>query len=160
MTENEIIKALECCRDSERNGNWKECLRCPAGSRKWERCDASRNCIDDIMTKSIDLIKRQQADKQNLEIELKAMRGAANSYKAEIERLYIALEENQKTTKYWKDRENTARAEAIKEFAERLKEKAYAHERPFEANEDRFIKLVAVKDIDNLVVEMVGDQNA
>lgn len=128
MTDNEIIKALECCRDSVRNGGWKECLRCPAGSRKWELCDASRNCIDDIMTKNIDLLNRQKAEIEELQ-----------KYKHD----YYVL-----------------KAEAIKEFAERLKEKAFTHERPFEANEDRFIKLVAVKDIDNLVVEMVGDQNA
>ena len=35
----------------------------------------------------LDLINRLQAEKSNLEIELKAMRGAANSYKAENERL-------------------------------------------------------------------------
>ena len=38
-----------------------------------------------------------------------------------------------------------------------MKEKAFTHERPFEANEHKYIKLVAVKDIDNLVKEMVGD---
>ena len=62
---------------------------------------------------------------------IKAISQAAdliNRQRAEIKRLYIALEETQKATKYWKDiahRETgyikAARAEAIKEFAERLK---------------------------------------
>ena len=51
----------------------------------------------------------------------------------------------------------TAIADAIKEFAERLKEKAVIHEIPFESNEDKYIKLVEVKEIDNLVQERVGD---
>jgi hypothetical protein len=56
----------------------------------------------------------------------KAISQAANLInrpRAEIKRLYIALEENQKATRFWKDKTKTARAEAIKEFAQRLKPK-------------------------------------
>ena len=49
------------------------------------------------------------------------------------------------------------KSETIKEFAERLKEKAYIFESGFEANEDRIVKVVTLKDIDNLLKEMVGD---
>ena len=38
----------------------------------------------------------------------------------EVERLYIALEENQKATKFWKDKSETIKAEAYKEFAEEI----------------------------------------
>lgn len=49
------------------------------------------------------------------------------------------------------------KSEAIKEFAERLKEKAYIFESGFEVNEDRIVKVVTLKDIDNLLKEMIGD---
>jgi predicted RNase H-like nuclease (RuvC/YqgF family) len=80
MTDNEIVKALECCHQV--NG----CDRCPLHSYSAE-CEI-------LNTYALDLIKRQKAEieklqheNSELEIELKAMRGAANSYKAEVERL-------------------------------------------------------------------------
>ena len=95
MTDNEIIKALECCAN-----NPNECVcyenKCPLFGQK---------CIDVLSKNALDLINRQKAEIEaliagqetlqkyrdeeinRLEIELKAMRGAANSYKAEVERL-------------------------------------------------------------------------
>lgn len=52
-------------------------------------------------------------------------------------------------------RYNKIKSEAIREFAEKLKEKAYIFENGFEANEDRMVKVVTLKDIDNLLKEMV-----
>lgn len=45
-----------------------------------------------------------------------------------------------------------AKSEAIKEFAERLKEETLTT--------DKFGEILLVQDIDNLVKEMVGDDNA
>ena len=73
MTDKEIIKALECCFVN------RSCTGC---SQYGKDC-----CIVQTGAKALDLINRQQAKIANLEIELKAMRGAANSYKAEVERL-------------------------------------------------------------------------
>jgi len=50
--------------------------------------------------------------------------------------------------------ENYIRAEAIKEFSERLKEKADVYE-----DEEYYFKYVTTDDIDNLVKEMVGADN-
>lgn len=79
-----------------------------------------------------------------------------NRQQAEIERLQNTIDDIL-------DREPllVERAEkyAIEEFAERLKEKAFVHESAFESNEDRFIKLVAVKDIDKLLAEKIGGEN-
>lgn len=61
------------------------------------------------------LIKRQQAEIERLNIDLKAMRGAANSYKAHYEDL---KSENLETIKILK----TAKSEAVRKFAEKLKE--------------------------------------
>ena len=72
FTDEEIKKAL---------ADWKYnlCVSC-------EEDDCER-CVAHLLGHSLDLINRQQAKIADLEIELKAMRGAANSYKAEVERL-------------------------------------------------------------------------
>ena len=97
MTDNEIIKALECCVKSETTDDCKR-LACPAfgkdGCIYINRVNISdESFFVEIGKDLVSVIRRQQADKQNLEIELKAMRGAANFYKAEIESL---KEENDK----------------------------------------------------------------
>ena len=117
MTDNEIIKALE----------YKSKVGC-------ELCDLKpdiycQTCNIGLLKQSLDLIKRQQAEiaelqrkNTELEIELKAMRGAENSYKAEVERLQEVKEINLNAIKNdlpWFVLH--LKSEAIKEFAERLK---------------------------------------
>lgn len=93
-------------------------------------------------------INRQKAEKENLEIEIQAMRNAANGYKAEVERLKDTL----KIYHNYNPAIKHAKAEAVKEFAERLKEKAYFHE------EYGTMVLENVDEIvDDLVEETVGD---
>ena len=68
MTDNEIIKALECCAEDE----WRCNNNCPF----FEKCSKT------LMAKSsLDIITRQQAEIENLKIENQSLRGAANSYK-------------------------------------------------------------------------------
>lgn len=76
---------------------------------------------------ALDLINRQKEEIDRLNIELQSMRSAANSYKMHYE---------------------TAKSEAIKEFAERLKTKLQ-WDTEFEN------MLVFETDIDNLVKEMM-----
>ena len=85
MTDNEIIKALECCI------RCKNCDICPQNST---------DCVSDLIKLAHDLITCQQEDIEKLKIENKSLRSAANSYKLHY---------------------NEARAEAVKEFAEKLK---------------------------------------
>ena len=85
MTDNEIIKALECC------SNGEPCANCPCQ----KQCDET-----DLAEIALDLINRQQAEIERLKIENQSLRSAANSYKLHY---------------------NEARAEAVKEFAEKLK---------------------------------------
>lgn len=103
MTDNEIIKALECCIDSSHFGDCFE-LGCPIASA--DGCDAYED--DKLLKSALDLITRQ---------------------KAEIERLGTATEEavacyNRMESLYHiKCVElKVAKAEAIKEFAERVSE--------------------------------------
>lgn len=72
----------------------EDCKHCPL-IKEWPYCS------DDIMVDALALIKHQQAEIEALKIENQSLRSAANSYKLHY---------------------NKARTEAVKEFAERLKE--------------------------------------
>ena len=115
MTDNEIIKALEClcgneipCRDCAYKSDAFACRRMTA--------------ID-----AIGLINRQRSEIEGLKIENQSLRSAAVSYSIHY---------------------NTARAEAIKEFAERLKETKFKHDNDY---------IIYAKNIDVLVKEMAGN---
>ena len=121
MTDNEIIKALECCKKDD-------CDNCP---------NDFGNCYANLAACSLDLINRKQAENEELRIENQSLRSAANSYKLHY---------------------NKARAEAIKEFAERLKNGC-----AFECNVSLgygrpcYEDAIPIIAINNLVKEMAGD---
>ena len=123
MTDNEIIKALEYCSVL---GN--------------DRCDA--NCTmfyNGITTKSACMKKLHE-----LSLDL------INRQKAEIERLTINMNAFGLGMKREKERADTARAEAIKEFAERVKLDFY-----YEF--DEIIPSIMADKIDNLAKEMTEE---
>lgn len=91
----------------------------------------SEECIRNLFRESLNIINRQQDEIEGLKAELIKQQLKNNL-------LYEATKENT--------------AEAIKEFAERLK--GYAFDI---YTRDEYIKLVAVHRIDNLVKEMVSD---
>lgn len=95
MTDNEIIKALECC-----NFGY-ECDYCPDNNENW--------CVLDIKLQILDLINRQKAEIEKLKQENEFFRKTItqNAQRA----LEVTVEEIEKT-----------KSEAIKEFAERLKD--------------------------------------
>lgn len=106
FTDDEIIRALECCSG---NGNCKDCPYDKTG------CEFEKDALD--------LINRQKAEIERL-----------RKYDEERDiRLHARLKEN-------------ARAEAIKEFAERLKEQANRNDLIYYRVDDT--------DIDKLVKEM------
>ncbi len=149
MTDNEIIKALECLSGIAKD--W-DCDKCPFDSAI---------CTSFVAESTLDLINRLQEEKQNLEIELKAMRGAANSYKDEVERLKENLEEavscfNRMESLYnIKNMElKVAKTEAYKEFAELLKKQKYQSS-DWSHGEHPFV--VEERDIDNTLDELVGE---
>jgi hypothetical protein len=129
MTDNEIIKALEALREEQENG-YVTALE--FGGKR----DEMHEGFLDLLGATVDLISRQ---------------------KAEIERLQNKLDTvKQKvleTIPLVKDDIKTAKAEAIKEFAERLRE--YVGDDLYFEEETEFFK----EYIDNLVKEMVGDNN-
>ena len=93
-------------------------------------CPLFRKCPTsfELQKQALDLINRQQAEIERLQTE--------NNQFADIGKLYSEI-----------------KTEAIKEFAERLKENLIE-----ESYDDvQFFKVVGESDIDNLVKEMVGD---
>ena len=136
MTDNEIIKALESCICST-SRNDCENLNCPAcqeiGCYFMNRSTEyyPESLIQEIGKSVLDLINRQKEEIERLNIELQSMRNASNSYKIHYE---------------------TTKSEAIKEFAERLKEKLQ-----WDVEFDN--KLVFESDIDNIVKEMTEEKS-
>ena len=136
LTDSEIIKALDCCK-------YDDCNNCP---------NVSDNCHANLVDYVLDFIDRQKAEIEELYktlddkiVELQAMRNAANSYKSEVERLEYCNSVNVSSIGTLHERLKEAKAEAIREFAEKVKQEinfSYAVWRVF----------------DNLVKEMVGDK--
>ena len=111
-----------------------------------------------------EIINRQKAEIEKLNIELKAMRGSANSYKAEVERLQSerqVIKDNcdkaivllgEVKESFAKDL-SRAKSEAIKEFAKSLKTEYADFDELHE--EIRYDNLIL--SIDNLVKEMTEE---
>ena len=140
LTDKEIKKALEYCSNPNNT-----CDKCILFNAKDDSCQ----CASNLRLQALDYINRLEAEHENwqsaymtekqeianLEIEFKAMRGAANGFKAENERLRELLEEwkseaykvaDEKDELYCNaiDRVRTAKAEARKEFAKLLIDKS------------------------------------
>ena len=121
MTDNDIIKALECCSCDN-----YQCDNCPY---------AYKTCT--VYKDSLDLINRQKAEIEKL--------------KALAENGSSAIDTNNRLVQKFAE----IKSEAIKEFAERLKEKSYKTIRNYGLTKD----VVEVCDIDNLVKEMESESN-
>lgn len=93
MTDNDIIKALECCK----NLHHTECACCPLGKGK--------DCIEKLAGSALDLISRQNAG-------IVRLTGRINHLKQYDEERDIRLHARLSCE---------ARTEAIKEFARKLK---------------------------------------
>ena len=129
MTDNEIIKALEICSKST-NG-------CSHSNYTCEDCylNGQPMCSSVLFQDTLDLINRQKAEIERLEERI-----------IEVQRCDKELIET--LHKIHEEKIEAAKAEAIKEFAERLKMQGVT----FLHN-----KVVLSNEIDNLVKEMVGD---
>ena len=130
MTDNEIIKALECCvNDTDHLVSY-----CDGNGKK------HKITIKDIA----DLINRQKAEIESLKIANEKLYDANKSQEAEIEKLTINMNAFGLGM-------ISARADAVKEFAERLKKRGY----PFSINGNPCSLLVSEDEIDILVKEFM-----
>ena len=130
MTDKEIIKALECCLCDN-----SECLQC----QNKELC---RIECDELATKTIDLITRQQA-------EIEQWKEEATKY----QNLWCTSVDDIEKVK----------AKAVKDFAERLKENI-SDDCHIVSNEGEYVGVGydctdVIHCIDNLVKEIVGGKN-
>ena len=135
LTDNEIIKALECCIPQHNNN--KTCEDCPLDTHR-AKTDGLW-CDTILMQNALDLINRQKAEIFALNARLEGSQEVNKILKAEIERL------KEKYELVYQPKA-MVRAEAIKAFAERLKGKL------------SFGKYIQPDQIDNLVKEMLGEE--
>ena len=126
MTENEIMEMLEIC-SSEKRG----CKECPVDHLGYCECmtPMSINCLD--------LINRQKAEIERLTLEYAGFKAGVKHF-ADIGKMYSEV-----------------RAEAIKEFAERLKERKYQSS-DWSHGEHPYV--VEESDIDEILEEMTEGQ--
>ena len=116
MTDEQIVKALECC------GNMNECKKeCPL-----DDLGGIDKCIHTLMLNALALIKRQQAEIEKLNVDLDAIRCAANSLKmhydkAKSEAVWDIATEYEAYKEAVECALVETRSEAVREFAERLK---------------------------------------
>lgn len=82
MTDNDIIKALECC---SKSGWLNDCDGCPCYDET-EDIQTSE-CQERLMKNALDLINRQKAEVERLERNFRAAKVDAKLKKQEIERL-------------------------------------------------------------------------
>ncbi len=140
MTDNEIKKALVCCILSE-------CENCPH--------DEETACKENLNQEILDLINRQQAEIKEWKRVVETWQIQHEKEKAEIERLKKELNSKYKWENMLDKKIKEVKSEAVKEFAERLKERVILKS---------FDPLYGVRmcfsegDIDNLVKGMVGDE--
>ena len=146
MTDNKIIKALECFvipKDFNECGN---CVGCAFESKGL----CHQNMSYEIAKLSLDLINRQKAEVERLNVELDNKQFRCDS----CDRIGLTRGEYLICIK-------RAKAEAIKEFAEKVKNKLW--DLPTMSDEEGEYDYVCMESlvdyIDNLVKEMVGEQH-
>ena len=153
MTDNDIIRALECC------SNANDCGKCEY--EPTEHKIGSVGCSNELMTDALDLIKRLQAENSNLTSDLTSLQRKLTSANAEIEKLlkhneYILMQhafQRRPDGSCWNDVIEKAKSEARKEFAERLYQ--ISKWLPLTVMQQPF---VTINDIDNLLEEMEKEE--
>ena len=117
---------------------------------EYARYHCTSNKGKDAINDAIDLINRQQAEIERLKAENEKAKNYLAKCFDKYEKTKIAKESLENTV-------YTARAEAVKEFAERLKEKAN-YEEIWTGEEEYVFHTVEFDDIDNLVKEIIGEE--
>ena len=142
MTDNEIIKALKCCKDSHCHGS-----KCPL----WLETTNTKHCITKLSGFALDLINRQKEEVEMLESEID------KHYKqAEMDLLGNMADGG--TSCHWCIEKH--RAEVIKEFADRLEKASYITEYiPSSTGDTIKIRHITMNQVRSIMKEMVGDSD-
>lgn len=168
MTDNEIIRALECCT----NTHLYTCDDCPF----CKQCGSD----EDVLKYALDLINRQQAEVESDKAKKEICAEVIDRQDKEIERLQGILLAFMDEVARWEGKHGLDvselslipicdegrdiidhyRKQAIEQFAEKLKENTIDVDVSYGYGREHYTEAVAVIEIDNLVKEMVGDSNA
>lgn len=133
MTDVEIIRALECHQNTR-----PTCAECPLYMQPID-------CLEQLQRSALVLIRRQQADIERLK---KIQQRQADLIIEERGRRYELA-----------SKISVLKSEAIKEFAERLRDKACNHLVEYdEGGWSDKVSAVKIDEIDNLVKEMTGGE--
>ena len=157
MIDNEIIKALECCG----NESWSSCHPCPYRENRFER-----HCAFELSQDALDLINRQKSEIEKLEELLRLEAEGANTLNDVIAEQQAELEDLREIvfmdrTEEIKKKNKELKTEAVKEFAERLKNKIKTECNPYgKPTFDYDTSITIMRYIDNLVKEMESENNA
>lgn len=141
MNDKEIIKALKCCGDPD-----SICAECPIK----DDC----GCNEHLANYALDLITHQQADIDRLQSMNQIKLDAIYDLQAEIEKLKNEIQITKDAYIMLQTKNEIIKSEAVKEFAERLKEKSFKTIRNYGLTKD----VVEVCDIDNLVKEKANNE--
>ena len=139
MTDNEIIKAMQCV-----IGNDVNCSECT-----YQKVLPFPSCRMMCAKNALDLINRQKAEKERLEDENYTLKNKIEIRDNLIEQLGSDIDIKYNTIYTMREKLKNLKSEAIKEFAERLKEHSFVDKLSLDGKET-----VYVDDIDNLVKEM------
>lgn len=137
MTDEQIIKALECCVKTE---FISDCAKCEM---------FAFDCKDILIENALDLINRQKAEKERLEDENYTLKNKIEIRDNLIEQLGSDIDIKYNTIYTMREKLKNSKSEAIKEFAERVKKHSFVDNLSLDGKET-----VYVDDIDNLVKEM------
>ena len=179
LTDNEIVKALECCRDID-----IKCETC----QLWTDSECTKvlhqatiDLINRLQTKNKELdeklviykgtidwqvkeINRLQAENSNLTSDLTSLQNDLTSLQAENERLNIRLRKTEHQFADIGKMYSEIKAEAYKEFEEKISGTTWYHinkngELVIGANGETDIPLFKAEDVFNLLKELVGEDN-
>jgi hypothetical protein len=147
MTDNEIVKALECCASGDDG--------CEKGCPLQGKCISPIRGSEQIMQNALDLINRLQEENERLNfVRTKDQMRYQEKTSRQAETNCALYDLHDKAIKEVKELEvklKTAKSEAYKEFAERLKEKYGYYDW-----ENKCI-VYPEDEIDNLLKELVGE---
>ena len=137
FTDEQIIKALECCVKTEFISG---CAKCEM---------FAFDCKDILIENALDLINRQKAEKERLEDENYTLKNKIEIRDNLIEQLGSDIDIKYNTIYTMREKLKNLKSEAIKDFAKRLKKHNFVDNLSLDGKET-----VYVDDIDNLVKEM------
>lgn len=147
MTDEQIIKALECCATDDGD----DCFQCPYGNIVYK--PGNGGCVNRCRKDALNLINRQKEEIERLKKKNKILIKNADTA------FQDGLDENRDLFK--KEVEPEIRAEAIKEFAERVEQEICKNTYAGFDKKGNPVNIweaqTGFKDIDNLVKEMTEE---